>query len=102
MLVFVLLPCSTKRNIKLALKVPMAHVEHGAKTNKKLVCATSTKATDERVLLRGAQNDLLKQDFILGNAALFIAANEPIVLAEVGKSVATTVPRYVLYQQYLI
>src|SRR5690606_22501947 len=64
MTVFVWLPCSVKREIKQALNVPVAPIEHSQKTNKTVICHTFTKDGNKKKSVSAQQKDVQKLNHI--------------------------------------
>lgn len=102
MAVFICLPCSLKREIKQALHIPVAQLNHTEKPNKTVVCQTLVQEENRETSVSFHKKDLQKQGSGLRPgvyAALSIPHN---TIPFAGTDVPIPIPIYILHEQYLI
>jgi hypothetical protein len=102
MTVFLCLPCSVKREIKQALNVPVAPLEHSQKTNKAVICHTFTNDGNQKLSVSPQQKDVQKPNHIFDFAfqQTNLLQHHIFTFSEIKFS--APVPIYILHEQYLI
>ncbi|MFH6967195.1 hypothetical protein [Flavobacterium sp. FlaQc-28] len=102
MMVFVCLPCSVKREVKQALNIPVASLEHSEKPNKTIVCHTFTKGKTQKVSV-SCQNKDIQKPYYTFDFAFYqnnLLQHNRLPFSETNLS--ALVPIYILHEQYLI
>lgn len=102
MILLVCVPCPVKREIKLALNIPVSNQEQGSKSNKTIVCqlveekTNHPKSTVSKQLLKPVLLSFSEQ-FVLERKA----ANSSTLYSDYPVR-GTKVPIHILNEQYLI
>lgn len=93
-------PCSVKREIKQAFNVPVSNVEHSEKPNKTVVCQVTVKETVQTASADRLKKDLKKQHFGVFTTAVSTDKRKSTPVAQ--RTRHSSVPIYILHEQYLI
>lgn len=102
MAVFICLPCSLKREIKQALHIPVAQLNHTEKPNKTAVCQTLVQEENRKTFVSFFKKDIQKDSasFLPDVYSTHSISHTTVPFA--GTNVPILIPIYILHEQYLI
>jgi len=99
---FVCLPCSAKKEFKQILEIPFSDLEASEKPNKNSICQTFTKSEKTKLSTSNQKKSLQKWNY---NCDLTVILHKTLNLhfnPFLNFQIASSVPIYILHEQYLI
>lgn len=99
---FVCLPCSAKKEFKQILEIPFSGLESSEKPNKNSICQNFTKSEKTKLSTSKQEKVLQKWNY---NCDLNVILHKTLSLnfsPFLNIQIASSVPIYILHEQYLI
>ncbi|WP_460687779.1 hypothetical protein [Niabella aquatica] len=102
MAVFICLPCALKREIKQALHIPVASLNHAEKPDKTGICQTPVQEEHRKISVSFHKKDIQKYGAGFGPDVYSAFSIPHNIIPLTGINVFASIPIYIIHEQYRI